>query len=356
MSDVIPSDERPPQGGGDLDRQPLACADPVAARRVLRRLGASADRPWLHEEVSRRMVERLQWLKAPPATALLWWPAWAAQPHALKSVLPGLECSLVEAFAPVQSGHKPEPRGFLKRWGWTPFASLSPTPSPPAHRQSEVDPWLVDDPGVSPAEAAGAGGAKPKSSVQGVQPVEPPGVDLFWAPWVLHMHPAPCDLLRHAWARLKPGGVLMFSSLGPGSLQTLRALYQQMGWPAPASDYVDMHDWGDQLLSSGFADPVLDQEVLTLHWQEPESLLRDLRAWGGNTSRARFQGLRTAAWRQRLLQALRAGVADSGRLELQLELIYGQAFKPEAALPMKAETRVGLSEMRQMLRGGRKPV
>jgi malonyl-CoA O-methyltransferase len=36
-----------------------------------------------------------------------------------------------------------------------------------------------------------------------------------------------------------------------------------MAMPTP-SDFIDMHDLGDMLVGCGFADPVMDMEVLTL--------------------------------------------------------------------------------------------
>ncbi|MGN1057356.1 MAG: biotin synthase, partial [Comamonas sp.] len=44
--------------------------DPVAAQRWQR--AAPAVSPWLHEEVGRRMQERLQWIKRTPAVWCDW--------------------------------------------------------------------------------------------------------------------------------------------------------------------------------------------------------------------------------------------------------------------------------------------
>ena len=48
-----------------------------------------------------------------------------------------------------------------------------------------------------------------------------------------------------------------------------------------------MHDLGDALLASGFADPVMDMEPLTLTWPDAPALLAELSALGGNASAAR---------------------------------------------------------------------
>ena len=46
--------------------------DPQAAQRWAAHLPEAS--PWLHEEVARRMEERLQWVLATPATWLHWAP------------------------------------------------------------------------------------------------------------------------------------------------------------------------------------------------------------------------------------------------------------------------------------------
>jgi malonyl-CoA O-methyltransferase len=159
--------------------------------------------------------------------------------------------------------------------------------------------------------------------------------------------------MRQWWQALAVDGVLMFSTLGPGTLQALSAMYSQAGWPPPMAPLVDMHDLGDMLVEAGFADPVMDQETITLNWPDAAALLAELRGLGGNWSPQRFNGLRTPAWRQRLMQALMATAGPDGRPALKFELVYGHAVRPPPRPRLAAETHVGLDEMRQMMRAGR---
>ncbi len=78
---------------------------------------------------------------------------------------------------------------------------------------------------------------------------------------------------RAGTALLAVDGFVAFSCLGPGTLAELRELYAALGWPAPTPGFIDMHDLGDMLVAAGFADPVLDQETLTLSWASAEALL-----------------------------------------------------------------------------------
>lgn len=160
-------------------------------------------------------------------------------------------------------------------------------------------------------------------------------------------------LLAGWQASLAVGGFVMFSCLGPDSFVELRPLYARRGWGRPAPDWWDMHDIGDLVLKAGLADPVMDQQRLTLTWASPESLLADLRALGGNAAPDRFAGLRGRAWRAALLAEL-DGLRDrEGRLALTLELVFGHAFKAAPRLAVAAETHVPVDAMRKALRAGR---
>jgi malonyl-CoA O-methyltransferase len=120
------------------------------------------------------------------------------------------------------------------------------------------------------------------------------------------------------------------------------------------AELVDMHDLGDMLVHAGFADPVMDQETLTLTFADAEAALAELRTLGGNASPARFAGLRGRAWRAALVRALQRGADASGRVALRFELVYGHAFRPAPKPKVQARTEVSLDAMREMVRAGRR--
>jgi malonyl-CoA O-methyltransferase len=158
-----------------------------------------------------------------------------------------------------------------------------------------------------------------------------------------------------AWHRaLQVDGFLMFSTLGPGSLAGLRALFAAQGWPPPYAPFVDMHDLGDMLLEAGFADPVMDQETITLTWPSGDALLAELRQLGGNVDPRRFPGLRTPRWRRRLAAALEAEAGPGERPRLTLEVVYGHAFRAAPRPRLAAETSLPLDDMRTLVRAGRR--
>ena len=184
--------------------------------------------------------------------------------------------------------------------------------------------------------------------------VAPGQAELLWANMMLHLVADPAALLQQWQRALAVDGFLMFSTLGPGSLQGLRQAYARLGWPAPHAPFVDMHDLGDMLVHAGFADPVMDQEILTLTWPDADALLRELRALGGNADPARCPGLRTPRWRERLCAALQQLQGPDGRLRLDFEVVYGHAFRAAPKPRVAAQTTVALDDMRAMVRSPRR--
>ncbi len=181
--------------------------------------------------------------------------------------------------------------------------------------------------------------------------------DMVWANMALHMAADPAAMLRRWGQMLTADGFLMFSCLGPDTLIELRELYRSLGWPAPAHEFTDMHDWGDMLVQAGFAEPVMDMERLTLTFTSPERLFAELRGLGRNLHGQRFTGLRGRAWQARLHAALveRYTVSQSDKpLALTFEVIYGHALKPQPRVSVLPETVLSLDQMRQVLQQGRR--
>ena len=185
-----------------------------------------------------------------------------------------------------------------------------------------------------------------------VTDVRPQHYGMVWANMLLHHETEPLTLMRRWHEALAIDGFLMFSTLGPGSLAGLRDCYRQLGFGPAMGELVDMHDIGDLLIEAGFADPVMDQETLRLAWARPEEALDELRSLGANASPARHPGLRTPRWKQALLQALaqRAAAAGHGRVELEFEIVYGHAFKPEPRHALAPEAHIALDDLRRALR------
>ena len=303
--------------------------DAKAAQRWLT-LPTSAS-PWLHEEVARRMEERLGWINLKPAA----WAHWAPVRGSLQAH------GLISQRYPTSLSYVVE--------------------VPVNHQQlainSIVKPWW------NPTRWMGAA----------TRFEAPPdaGVQMVWANMALHMAADPQALISAWHQALAVDGFVMFSCLGPDTLREMRQIYAEQGWPAPSHEFTDMHDWGDMLVAAGFAEPVMDMERITLSFSSPERLLQELRTLGRNLHPARFAGLRGRGWLAQLCQQIserlkaqapqkaQNGDDDSNhsgnvpQLKLTFEVIYGHALKPLPRVKMQAESSMSVMDMRLALQRGK---
>jgi malonyl-CoA O-methyltransferase len=162
----------------------------------------------------------------------------------------------------------------------------------------------------------------------GSLPFGPNSLDLVWSNLALHWHPQP-DRVFAEWRRvLRVDGLLMFSNFGPDTFKELRTAFAELDETPHTLPFVDMHDFGDQLVEAGFSTPVMDAERITVTYATVEALLADVRAIGGNPLATRRRGLiGRAAWR-RMVDALEAQRGADGKIGLSFEVIYGHAFRP----------------------------
>ena len=125
---------------------------------------------------------------------------------------------------------------------------------------------------------------------------------------------------------LRPGGLLMFTSLGPDTLRELRGSWQHVDGYNHVNAFVDMHDVGDALLRTRFADPVMDVERLTVTYPDVWKLMRDLKQIGAhNVTAGRPRGLTGKTRMQRLVMAYEQ-YRSNGVLPASYEIVNGHAW------------------------------
>ena len=291
---------------------PLPPLDALASQHVSLK-ASRAGQPWLHNEVASRMAQRLKLIRHPVHHWVHWAPRLGglASQGLLEEAFPQARCSVVQnEVTDMLWASQALQQPWWKRW-------------------------------LRPARRFGLVAAEP--------------ADMLWSNMGLHMQANPAQWMTQWASSLNQSGFVMFSCLGPDSLRELRDLYASLGWPAPSHDFTDMHDWGDMLLSSGFAAPIMDRERITLTYETPEALLNELRSLGRNLNPQRFSACRGRDWLNQLHQQLRAKLSDSangGRLALTFEVIYGHAFKAPTRLAVKPETQVSLAQMKAQLKRG----
>jgi malonyl-CoA O-methyltransferase len=122
-------------------------------------------------------------------------------------------------------------------------------------------------------------------------------------------------------------GLATFSTFGPDTLKELRAAFAGVDGHAHVSRFTDMHDIGDMLVGTGFAEPVMHMEMVTLTYGDGLSMMRDLKAIGAtNATRARPRALMGRQRWERVLAALEA-TRSGGRIRATFEVLYGHAWK-----------------------------
>ena len=154
-------------------------------------------------------------------------------------------------------------------------------------------------------------------------------VDMVWSNLALAWAAEPIATFRELHRVLASGGLLMLSSYGPDTLKQLRDAFGAGSPRRHVHSFTDMHDVGDMLVASGFAEPVMDMERITLTYPDVPALARDLKASGQTCAAVdRPRGLMgRAAWRRMVETYERE--REGGSLPATVEVVYGHAWKGE---------------------------
>jgi malonyl-CoA O-methyltransferase len=179
-------------------------------------------------------------------------------------------------------------------------------------------------------------------------PLRAGSVDLALANLVLPWC-RPDAVFAEAARVLKDGGLVLFATVGPDTLQEVRAAFGTVDRAIHVHAAFDIHDLGDMALAAGLAEPVLDLDRLEVTYSDLAALVRDLRAMGAvNVAGARRRGL-TGIERWRGFE--RALIPRTGRLVVTVELIFGLAFGrgagPRSAAGSPAEVVIPIDRLQR---------
>ncbi len=258
--------------------------DSAAARRAFQRAAATYDDvAVLQREVGERLIERFELIRLQP-----------------------------EAILDIGAGTGHTTRRLMDRYRRARFCALDP----------------------APAMLATARRRAPKfrrlRCVSGVAETLPFADDSFDAvfsnlayQWVNDLPSAFAEVQRV----LRPGGVFMFTSLGPDTLTELRDAWARADDRTHVNRFVDMHDVGDALARARLAEPVMDMEYFTLTYPDVRALMRDLKALGAhNVTRGRARALTPPARLRAMADAYERHRDADGRLPATWEVVYGHAW------------------------------
>ena len=275
--------------------------DPRAVRRAFGRAASSYDAAAaLQREVSGRLAERLDVVKLVPASVL---DAGCGTGEALGELAaryPGARLVALDAAAPMVGA---------ARERWQRSRTLVARLLGPFARGAASPAFVCGDVAALPLAAA--------------------SVELVWSNLVLQWVDDPRRAFAEFRRVLAVGGLLTFTTFGPDTLKELARAFAGIDGYTHVSRFADMHDLGDMLVHAGFADPVMDMEMLTLTYPSPAALLADLKSLGAtNQTRGRPRGL-TGRHRRQALDTALASLVRDGRIPASFEVVYGHAWKGE---------------------------
>jgi malonyl-CoA O-methyltransferase len=185
-------------------------------------------------------------------------------------------------------------------------------------------------------------------------PLADASIDLVYSNLCLQWCDDPGLALAEFARVLRPDGLLLFTTFGPATLYELRDAFAAADSEPHVSRFVDMHDIGDALLTTGFRDPVLERDDFTLTYADAFTLMRELRAIGATNADAKRQRTLTGkAHLQRVVAAYETFRRD-GVLPATYEVVYAQAFAPAPGQPRRTAAGEIASFPVERLRGRRR--
>jgi malonyl-CoA O-methyltransferase len=152
---------------------------------------------------------------------------------------------------------------------------------------------------------------------------------------------------------LRPGGVVLYTTLGPDTLNELRTSWAAVDQQVHVNTFLDMHDVGDAMLRARLAEPVMDMEHLTMTYEDAMTLMRDLKTLGAhNVNPGRRHGLTSPKKLKSVIGAYEQFRRADGLLPASYEVVYGHAWRAEKEGEVSPQSPAEFSFSLDRLRGG----
>jgi len=171
-------------------------------------------------------------------------------------------------------------------------------------------------------------------------PLQDSSVNLVFSNLMMQWVENPDRLFQEIKRILVPGGLVMFTSYGPDSLKELRQSWQLVDDNIHVNRFMDMHDVGDSMTKNGFEGAVMDNETITMTYEELTELHQDLRALGEvNLNQGRRRGLTGKNLWRNYLKTYQQFVNPEGLYPASWEIVYGHAWAREGNGSMPSKNR-----------------
>lgn len=127
---------------------------------------------------------------------------------------------------------------------------------------------------------------------------------------------------------LKDGGLFIFSTFGPDTLKELRESFAKVDNLPHVSTFLDMQTIGDCMLSTGFSDPVIESETITVEYSRPLQLLKDLQNTGATNHLIERSNTLTGKSRiRKMLNEYENLILENNKYPASYEVVYGHGWK-----------------------------
>jgi malonyl-CoA O-methyltransferase len=179
-------------------------------------------------------------------------------------------------------------------------------------------------------------------------PLASGSMDLVFSSLMLQWCEQPQAVFAEICRVLRPGGLLLFSTLGPQTLEELRSAWRAVDATPHVSEFVDLPQLSVAMGGAGLAEPVLDTDQVVRRYPDPLALMRELKGLGArNAASDRRRGLMGRAALRTLTAAYEQQRTPDG-IPATFEVIYGAAFGTTSPAPaVHGETLVPLSAVRR---------
>lgn len=185
-------------------------------------------------------------------------------------------------------------------------------------------------------------------------PLAAQSVDLVFCSLMLQHCDDPAFAFAEVQRVLRPGGLLLFCTLGPATLQELRAAWAGADDSPHLRAFADMPRLAAAATHVGLAEPVMDRDLRVTHYAQVADLMQELRLNGAGRGLAARRRTLTGRGRWRRMIEHYETLRSSAGIPASWELIYGAAFAgamrdsraPAPSGHASAETVVPLDALR----------
>lgn len=168
-------------------------------------------------------------------------------------------------------------------------------------------------------------------------------VDLILSNFYIHQVQHIPTQLNHFYTNLNPGGWLMFITFGSSSLSTWQKAWRSLDGCPHHNALIDTPQWGDLLVEHKFETPVVDAQMLYLTYEQPKTMIQDLRQLNEPLADTKMRHTLTGKNRWHKL------VCKMGKpLQLEFEFVFGYGIRPKNLTTKHQDNQPAKIELNQL--------